>query len=107
MEKLIIREDKGYLFAEISEDIFKKLNEITFDRCIIHMEQISLVHNILGISDDNNKEYIRAIRNSIVRYYSDMARRYYNNEVQDFENLEKYNIKMIAITCAIDIILEA
>lgn len=100
-------EDKGFLYAKITEDEFEKLNKIDFDDMFIQQEQILEVHNILGINNDSDTEYIRAIRNSIVKYYSDKTSKYYNDEVQDFKNYKKYQTKLSATTCALDVILEA
>lgn len=106
MKKELIK-DGSFTYAKIPEEEFKKLNEISFDDMFISYEQISEVQGILGIDINDDIEYIRAIRNSIVRYYGDKASKYYNENTHDFENHKKYQVRLSAITCALDVFLEA
>lgn len=103
--KNIITDEKGFKFAEISKEEFDKLDKIEFDSMFIYNEQIKEVHEILGISDCEDKEYVQCIRNSIVHYYGDKTSQYYNDEIHDFKNFKKYQTKLSAITCALDTIL--
>ena len=100
-----ITNEKGFKFAEISQEEFDKLDKIEFDSMFIHNEQIIEVYDILGIKNCEDKEYIQCIRNSIVHYYGDKVNQYYNEKVHDFENFKKYQTKLSAITCALDTIL--
>ena len=101
-----LKQEGKHMFAQIPEEILDELNAIEFDRFLISQEQIALVKSILGISSNDDIEYVRAIRNSIVRYYGKFIEMYSDEKIQDFVNFEKYNTKMSAITCALDTILE-
>ena len=101
-----LRQEGRFTFAQIPQETLEKLNAIEFDRVFITQEQISQVKSILNVSDSDDIEYVRAIRNSIVKYYEQFTTMYLNDEVRDFANFEKYNTKMSAITCALDTILE-
>ena len=107
MKKELIKED-GFLYAKISDEEYEKLNKIEFDEMFISWEEIDQVKKILNVTDEDDIEYIRAVRNSIVRYYGDKTSKYYHNgDMLDYENYNKYQINLSAITCALDTILQA
>ena len=107
MKRELIEED-GFLYAKISDKEFEKLNKIEFDEMFIKWEEIDQVKKILNIDDEDDIEYVRAVRNSIVKYYGNKTSKYYcDGDMLDYENYNKYQIKLSAITCALDTILEA
>lgn len=59
---------------------------------------------ILNISNTDDLEYVRAIRNSIVKYYSDKICEYRD---KNFDKHIKYQTKLSAITSALDTVLES
>lgn len=109
MKKEVIKEN-GFLFAKISDKEFKKLNSINFDRMSISYDEIDRVKEILNVTDNDDLEYVRAIRNSVVKYYADRKRECIDNKEMHgtyyLELIDEYQTKMSTITCALDTILE-
>lgn len=103
MNREIIKDGK-FLFAEITVKEFEGLNKIKFDRMFINYEQIKQVMKILNISNRDDLEYVRAIRNSIIKHYSDKICEYRD---KNFDKHIEYQTRLSAITSALDTILES
>lgn len=106
MKRELIKKD-GFLYAKILDEEFEKLNKIEFDRMLISWEQIDQVKKILDVTDEDDIEYVGAVRNSIVKYYGDKIDKCRSKDRGDFKVYGKYQTRLSAITSALDTILEA
>ena len=61
MKRELIKEE-GFLFAKISDKEYEELNKMEFDEMFIKWEEIDQVKKILNIDDEDDIEYVRAVR---------------------------------------------
>lgn len=77
----------NFVFAELTPEQKTFLDGYTpKDKHFTSFEEIEQIKNVLGLSDQMGREEIRAVRNSVVRYYSGKDR----------------SLSMMSVTAAID-----
>ena len=77
------------------------LVEIGIGKHTISPEQIEKVKELLNIAGDDI-EGLRAKRNSCVKLLAKEEDKYYNNQIQDFKNFDRYHNTLSGVTFVID-----
>ena len=70
---------KNVEFAQLTLEQKLKLNDLTIDRVFITSEEMTYISNFLELEGKTVME-LRAIRNSVVKHYSDESKRHLDCE---------------------------
>lgn len=86
----------SFVAAKIEDLINIKIGRTWIDR-----EQIDQVIDILDLNNKTNDE-LTAIRNSVVKLFANEENKYYNDDVFDIPNFDKYHWTRSGVVAVID-----
>lgn len=95
MEKLTIKKENGLFFAKISDSIFEKLNNMEINLYDNYDEQNKEIKRIFNISENEDTNYLVAIKNSVERYYKGLMYGEYYNSIY-FSDINSRRILLVS-----------
>lgn len=85
-------------------DKIEQLTSLNIGRVWVTEDQINKIIEILDLNNLKDDE-LTAVRNSIVQLFCKEENKYYNNDVHDMKNFDKYHSTRSAVTAVIDDIM--
>lgn len=102
---LNINVKNGYTFChDYVVDKIEQLTSLDIGRVWVTEDQINKIIEILDLNSLEDSE-LTAVRNSIVQLFCKEENKYYNNDVHDMKNFDKYHSTRSAIVAVIDDIM--